>query len=288
MVRKQLAGMEIIGFSLAGEETVVATPEFNVCFDIGRAPREVISIDNVCISHGHMDHSAGIAYYLSQRSFIGNAPGRIIVHRDLAQPIQRLMAVWADIEGHPTSGTIVGVEHLQDVELRRGLIVRPFNVNHAQSAMGFSLIEVRHKLKAEFHEKTGPELVALKRKGIAIEENVEVPVLTYTGDTAVGRFLDLDFVQQSKAVIMECTFFDREHRTRAVAGRHIHVADLPRVLCSFPKAQIMLTHLSRRTDLRSAKRILERVVSDSDLERISFLMERSGKSRRSSADRAGE
>ncbi len=81
LIEHVVSGVRIAGFSLAGEETVVAAPEHNVCFDVGRAPREIISIDNLCLSHGHMDHAAGIAYYLSQRHFIGNSPGRIIVHR---------------------------------------------------------------------------------------------------------------------------------------------------------------------------------------------------------------
>jgi len=274
LVEKQVGGVQLIGFSLAGEESVIAAPEYNVCFDIGRAPREVISIDNVCLSHGHMDHAAGAAYYLSQRGFLGIAPGRIIVHRSLAQSFQKLMDVWSDIEGHPSPGKIIGVEHLEDVPIRRGLRVRAFQVNHAAGALGFTLIESRHKLKAEFQGKTGPQLVELKRQGIAIEDHVDIPVLTYTGDTALGRFLELDFVRRSQVLVMECTFFDRDHRTRATAGRHIHVLDLPRALEVVPEAKVLLTHLSRRTDLKVAKRILERVVSPNDAERITFLMER--------------
>ena len=34
-------------------------------------------IDNLCLTHGHMDHAAGVAYYLSQRHFVGNSPGRV-------------------------------------------------------------------------------------------------------------------------------------------------------------------------------------------------------------------
>ena len=230
-----------------------------------------------------MDHAAGVAYYFSQRGFIGNAPGRVIVHRSLAQPIQKLMDVWSDIEGHPSPGVVWGVEHLEDVPIRRGLIVRAFRVNHPDNALGYTLIEVRHKLKAEFHGKTGPELVSLKRQGIEIEDQVEHSVLTYTGDTAVGRFLDLDFVRESRAVLLECTFFDPEHVSRARAGRHIHVVDLQRVLSAVPDAEIMLMHLSRRTDMRLAKRILERTVKPPDMQRISFLMDRPP---RSGADRA--
>ncbi len=274
LIRKELNGVHIAGFSLAGEETVVAAPEWNVCFDIGRAPREVISIDNVCLSHGHMDHAAGIAYYLSQRGFIGNVPGRVIVHRDLGQPLQRLMEVWADIEGHHSPGVIEGVVHLEDVELRRGLIVRPFDVSHAASALGFTLLDVRHKLKPEYHGKSGPHLVALKKQGIEIEAQVEVPVLTYSGDTAPGRWLDHDFVRTTRALILECTFFDREHVERARAGHHIHIDDLPAILEAIPEAHVLLSHVTRRTDIRSAKRILARKIDARDVERVSFLMDR--------------
>ncbi|MCH7872883.1 MAG: hypothetical protein IID33_14400 [Planctomycetes bacterium] len=224
--------------------------------------------------HGHMDHAAGIAYYLSQRNFVDICPGRVIVHRGLAGPIQQLMATWGDIEGHHTPGQIYGVESLEDVPIRRDLLVRAFAVNHAAYALGFALIEIRHKLKPEYHGKSGPQLVALKRTGVEIEARTEVPLLVYTGDTAVGPFLDHGFVRNSQAVVIECTFFEPEHLTRARAGKHIHVTDLPSLLEAIPEAQIMLIHVTRRTDLRVAKRILERTLGPSDRDRVQFLMDR--------------
>lgn len=273
-MHKEVDGIKVVGFSLAGEESVVALPEYNVCFDVGRAPREIISIDNVCLTHGHMDHAAGIAYYFSQRGFLGNSPGRLIVHHSLAPLIEDLMKTWARIEGHPSEIEVVPVEPMQDVPIRRGLIVRPFAVNHVRTSLGFSVIEIRHKLKAEFHGKTGPELVALKKDGVEIEERTECPMATFTGDTALGRFLHHDFVRQSRVLIVECTFFESEHEVRARAGRHIHAEDLPEILACVPEAQILLVHLSRRTDFRTAKKTLLELVKPDDVERITFLMER--------------
>ena len=274
LIEKTLDGIRLVGFTLGGEESVLIAPEHNVAFDVGRAPREVIPIENICITHGHMDHAAGVAYYFSQRGFLGLAGGRVIIHRSLAQYIQQLMAVWAEIERHPSPGTVLGVEHLEDVELRRGLVVRPFEVNHCAGALGYSLIEKRHKLKPEFLGKTGPQLVALKKEGVQIEEHIEVTMLTYTGDTAVGKFLELDFVRNSRAVLLECTFFDREHLDRARAGRHIHANDLPAVFAALPNSQIMLTHTTRRTDMRLNKRIVEKILSPADLARCSLFMDR--------------
>ncbi len=274
LVYKTIAGIKLQAFSVAGEESVIVLPEHNVCFDPGRAPRETIPIDNMCLTHGHMDHAAGVAYYLSQRTFVGIAPGRVICHREIAQHIQRLMAVWADIERHPSPGTVYGVAPLEDVEIRRGMLLRPFEVNHTAGALGYSLIEVRRKLKPELLGKTGPELVAFKKQGIEIENVVEVPVVTCSGDTALGRWLDLEFVRRSEVLLVECTFFEPDHRERARAGRHIHVNDVPAILEAVPDARVVLTHMTRRTDPRWARQTLERIVKPGDMERLSFLMER--------------
>jgi len=271
LIRKRVAGIELLGFSLAGEETVVAAPELNTCFDFGRSPREIIPIDNVCLSHGHMDHAAGVAYYFSQRKFVGVGPGRLIVHRGLAPDIRRLLGAWAAIERYAAPSDIVGVEAGQDVRVRRDLLVRPFAVDHCDFALGYTLIEVRRKLKPELRGKTGPEIAALKRSGAVIEDSTEVPLVTYSGDTAPGRFLGLDFVRASRVVLLECTFFEKSHLGRARSGRHIHVADLPHVLEAMPDARVVLTHVTRRTDMRVAERELASTLRPDDLDRVVFL-----------------
>lgn len=274
LIDKQIEGIRLLGFSLAGEEQVIAAPELNVCFDIGRAPREVIAIDNVCITHGHMDHAAGVAYYLSQRNFVDNAPGRVLCHMSIALPLQRLMDVWSDIEGHPSPGQIIGLEPNEDVKLRRNLFVRTFEVNHCPSSLGYAVIEKRHKLRPELLGKTGPELVALKKQGIAIENEVEETLVACTGDTTFGRFVDLPFLQKCPVILLECTFFDRDHHSRARAGRHIHVDDLPRYLEAWPNAHLVLIHTTRRTDVRTCKRILQRTVGNDAMNRLTLFMER--------------
>ena len=274
MNKRQVGAFTLMGYSVAGEESVVAVPELNVCFDAGRAPREIIPIDNLCITHGHMDHAAGVAYYLSQRGFIGAGQGRIIIHRDQAANIQRLMAVWADIEGHPAPGYIEGVLPGQDVKIRRDLLIRAFAVEHKASALGFAAVEARHKLKPEHHGKTGPQLVALKKQGIEIDAWIEVPLVAYCGDTAPGRFLDLPSVSDAQILLIECTFFDREHLMRARQGLHIHVSDLRNILSRVRSEHVVLTHVTRRTDIREAQRIVQEAIDSRDRERVSFLMDR--------------
>ena len=43
----QYDNLDIIGYSVAGEETVVAVPALDVCFDIGKAPEPMLGINHV-------------------------------------------------------------------------------------------------------------------------------------------------------------------------------------------------------------------------------------------------
>jgi len=274
IVSQRVGSLEIRGYSLAGEESVIIAPELNVAFDFGRAPRELIPIDHVCLSHGHMDHAAGIAYYFSQRNFVGNAPGCAIMHRHLVRPVERLLRAWSEIEGHPTPARLVGLEPDQEQAIRRDLIVRAFRVAHREPSLGFAVIERRHKLKPEYAGLSGPQLVELKKKGIEIQYPVEVPRITYCGDTGPGAFLDRDDVKNAEILVLECTFYEDEHKDRARAGQHFHLHDLRDALAQLNCPYIVLTHMTRRVSLAQARQTALEVLGPEAATRIRFLMDR--------------
>src|SRR5262249_15972853 len=85
----------IIGYSVAGEESVIQCPELNVVFDIGKCPRPALTSDFCRLSHGHIDHSAGIAYYLSQRFFQGMSPGTVLCPAKIADGLSGIIRAWA-------------------------------------------------------------------------------------------------------------------------------------------------------------------------------------------------
>jgi len=49
--------LTLSGVSIAGEQTAVAIPELDLCFDIGLCPRVALSCGYICLTHGHMDHA---------------------------------------------------------------------------------------------------------------------------------------------------------------------------------------------------------------------------------------
>ncbi len=282
LIEKTVGTLRLQGFSLAGEETVIIVPEMNVAFDVGRAPRELISIDHVCLSHGHMDHAAGLAYYLSQRGFQGVAPGCVIAHHKLIPPIQRLLQVWGEIEGHVSQARLIGVDEDEDVTLRRDLVARPFRVRHGGPSLGFSVIEVRKKLKPEYATYSGQQIAELKRQGEIIEYRLEMPRVAFCGDSALGDYLDHEHVRKAEVLIVECTFFDADHLERARMGKHIHISDLPELYERVESPNIVLSHMSRRTFLKEAKRMLQWTLKSDDWERTTLLMERPPRAKQTS------
>src|SRR5438046_7690354 len=103
----KLGPLHLIGYSVAGEESVVQVPELDVCFDIGRAPFFALTSNLICISHGHMDHLAGIAYYLSQRHFQGMVGATVLLPADIARFVDEMLRAWRNIDGQRTPYTLV-------------------------------------------------------------------------------------------------------------------------------------------------------------------------------------
>ena len=280
--------IRVLGFSLAGEETYFVLPEMNLAFDVGRCQREVLGVDNVFLTHGHMDHAAGVAYYFSQRMFIDNQPGHLFAPEPLVEPIRRLLRVWADIDGHEPPANVHPAVPGVDIPLRRDLVVRPFEVNHpcrrhdrsVVNSLGFAAIEVRQKLLDEYRDLTGPQIVELKKQGVQITRRVELPRVAYCGDTAPGPFLELDYVRNCQVLLLECTFVEPDHRSRARAGYHMHISYLRDILPKLSNERIVLSHLSRRTSLQEAKDALCREFGQAFPEQLCFLMEHRRRGRR--------
>jgi ribonuclease Z len=267
----------VIGYSVAGEETVCQIPELDVCFDIGRAPYFALTSNIVCISHGHMDHLAGLAYYLSQRFFQGMKAGTVLLPAALVNPVDQMLRCWRGIERQNTPYKLVGMAPGDVHEVRKDFVVRAVETHHGGTSLGFVLVSVREKLKAEYFGRPGQELAQLRKSGVEIQYRLEVPLVAFLGDTAVGPVFDHPDVQNAEILLTECTFFEKDHKTRAKHGRHLHVdqfVDL--VLPKLKNQHILVTHVSRRTGVRKAKAILRKRVPAEVFEKITFLMDLEG------------
>jgi ribonuclease Z len=264
--------LEIIGYSVAGEETVVAMPQLDVCFDIGKAPDQIISINNMLLTHGHMDHAAGFAYYLSQRNFCGIAPGTIYAPQNLLAPMREIIDAWGRLDGNKVPGNLVGVKAGEEYQIKPNLFVRVFPTKHGIGSVGYSVIEKRKKLRSEYSQLTGPQLVELKKQGIQIDYPLEVPIVTYIGDTQYVDFSQLDYIVKSKILIAECTFYETDHTGRAEAGKHMHINEFAQLLEKLQNEHIIIAHTTQRTPMREIHKILKESLSPEKYSRTTLLM----------------
>lgn len=274
------AAFSVVGYSAAGEETVVQVPEMNVCFDVGRSPHFALTSDIVCVSHGHMDHIAGLGYYLSQRVFQGMQPGKVLVPRELHRATERLLSAWRDVERQDTPGEVVPMEPGQLLEVRRDFGIRAVATHHGQGSLGYTVLSIREKLKAEYTGLPGPQLAQMKKDGVAIQYRVEVPMVSYLGDTsagpATGNVFERPDVRNAMVLLTECTFFDQAHKAKAKVGKHMHVDQFANILPTLNNTHVVLLHVTRRTSVRRARQALRKLVGDEQMRRVHFLMDFDG------------
>lgn len=266
--------LDIVGYSIGGEETVVAIPQLDVCFDIGKAPDQVIPINNVLLTHGHMDHSAGFAYYLSHRNFCGQSPGTILVPENLIAPIKDIIAGWVRLDGNQLPAKLVGVRPGDEFQLKPNLVARVFPTKHSRGSVGYTVIEKRKKIKPEYANLTGPQIVELKKQGIVIDNPLEIPIVTYLGDTQYVDFSQLNYIKESKILIAECTFYIDEHADRAQAGRHMYIEEFVKLISGLDNQHIIVTHTTQRTPMGQIRKILKDSLPADKYDKTVLLMDK--------------
>ncbi len=274
LVHIKIDDLEIIGYSVAGEETVVAVPQLDVCFDVGKAPDQIISINHILLTHGHMDHAAGIAYYLSHRNFCGQSAGTILAPKNLLGPIRQVLDAWSRLDGNQIPANLVGVKPGDEYQIKPNLFARVFPTKHTKGSVGYSVIEKRKKLKTEYLGLTSPQIVELKKQGIQIDYPLEIPIVTYFGDTQYADFSQLEYIVNSKILIAECTFYEGEHTGRAEAGKHMHIDEFTELLNKLNNEHIIITHTTQRTPMREIRKILKETISPEKYDKVILFMDK--------------
>jgi len=268
-----LPPFRVQGYSVAGEATSINIPEMDVCFDMGMAPRSALAAKFCALSHGHMDHVGGLAYWCSQRNFQGMGPGTIVCDARIESDVRGMMDGFQSLERQKTPYELIALEHEQEIQIKNNIMLRAFHTEHTAPSIGYVIIEKRTKLKEHLVGLPQEKLRDMKMKGEEIVNQLEVPLLAYTGDTLPGAHLLRDDVRNAQIIISECTFFDPEHKERAKIGMHMHVDDLVEWLKLTECEHMVVVHLSRRTHLGHARKQLVQQAGKELASKVHFLMD---------------
>jgi ribonuclease Z len=203
-------------------------------------------------------------------------PGTILLPRELERGVDCLLRCWRDVERQGTPYKLVPMSAGQTWEVRRDFHIRAIQTHHGGVSLGYSLISVREKLKPEYMGTPGPELARMRKSGVEIQYRIEVPLVTFLGDTAAGDVFSHPDVVNAEVLITEVTFFDADHKLKAKHGRHLHLDHFVDLVAGLKNQHLVITHVTRRTGMRRAKHLLRKRIGEERMKNIHFLMDFEG------------
>ncbi|MEX0879540.1 MAG: MBL fold metallo-hydrolase [Thermoanaerobaculia bacterium] len=245
-VRLDAAGIEIEGVSIAGHESFYKLPGFRTLLEFGRAPDDVVGYATVCVSHGHLDHMAGLAHYASRRRLAGLPAARVFVPAEAVPHVAQWVDACEKLENVRYLIEVVPASPGDRIPLRNDLELTVLPGRHRVPTVGYLFSEVRHKLLAELEGKPGEEIARLRRDGVPVTRREEIPLLAYTGDCGEAIFDAVPQLFAARVLLIECSFLFPQDRERAREYGHIHLDHLLSRAEAFRNEAVVLTHFSQR------------------------------------------
>jgi len=245
-VRIAPAGLVIEGVSIAGHESYYKLPGFRCLLEYGRAPEDTVGYATVLLSHGHLDHAAGLAHHASRRRLGGLPPPRVFVPEEAADDFQAWISASERLEGIRYGVELVRAAPGAAVSLRKDLEVLVLPGRHRVPSVGYLFREVRHKLQDAFAGRSPVELAALRQAGAVLTRREEMPLLAYTGDCGVEIFDAAPEIFRARVLLIECSFVRPDDAPRAREYGHLHLQDFVDRAEHFENEAVVLTHFSLR------------------------------------------
>lgn len=248
----------IRGISVGGVYTSLHIPELGIMLDAGLAPRSFGGVDNLFLSHGHMDHAGALAGFLGLRALVGRKqPPRVFLPAAIAGPVADLLRAAEPLQRFPMEIHAVPMEPGQVEQVRNGLWVRAFRTFHPVPSLGYQFFRRVKKLRPAFAHLPGPEIGRRRQAGEDLFDELERPEVAYATDTLAHVLRAEPSILRSKVLILECTFLDQRKSLRDTrAGGHIHLDELIEHADDFANEHLVLMHFSQIYKPREVAEIL--------------------------------
>ncbi|MFP5519546.1 MAG: MBL fold metallo-hydrolase [Bdellovibrionia bacterium] len=265
----QEGSLKIEGLSLSGIRTAFALPEYSVGLDVAQGYPFSLNLKVFGISHGHLDHAAGIPYIISQKAMHSQKPGIFLMPPSLVEPLSQIMDLWEKIEGHEYDYDFVPVHDKFKYELNAKHSLQAFKTVHRIESFGYAVIETNKKLKPEYQNLHPAELKKLGESGIELQNFIDTPLVAFTGDTQIEFLDESPWVKNAKVLLMECTYLDNQKSIEhARKWGHTHIDEIVPRLNEINSDKILLIHSSSRYTYKEALELLANKIPSSHRDRV--------------------
>lgn len=235
------------GISVGGVYTTLHVPELDAVLDVGLSLRSFATAGRIFLSHGHLDHIAGLAGLLNIRGLVGGGRATIYLPAEIETPVRDLLRAHAPLSRAEFAVDLLPMLPGDERALGHGLFVRALRTDHPVPSLGYQFIRRVTKLRPEHHGKAPEEIARLRREGAAgVFEERESLELAYATDT-LSRVLETEpSLFHSRVLVIECTFVDAE-RTVEEARRkyHVHLDELIALAPHFRNEAVVLMHFGQ-------------------------------------------
>ena len=251
-------GMTIEGYSRAAVQSYWRIPELKVGFDLGGSPWSFMGTQTIFVSHAHLDHIAAIPVYVARRRMMKMDPPTIYLPEQAVENVRRMLNIWQRLDRGRMACNLVGVKPGSEIELSREHVVTVFETKHTVPSVGYVVWDRRKKLKPEFQSLSEREIRDLRLSGTDVSQEIRVPLVCYTGDTAPAGLDGYPPVYEAKLLITELTFFRPEHRKDKIHKfGHTHLDDIIERADRFKNELVIVAHFSTRYHERQIRKAVE-------------------------------
>jgi ribonuclease Z len=241
----------ITGYSRSAYRTGFYIPALDMMLDAG--PQNFNKPSHIFITHTHIDHIASLPL-----TMIGDEAGNHIFNlyaigsaqHYLANYINSMFSVncmrsidactWYKFHGlMPTDKFRINTKNIY-------LEISVFNCDHSVPTISYGFSEIKKKLKGEFLSLSGKEIVALKKAGTDISEEVMCKKFAFVCDTSIRVFEMNPEILEYKVIFIECTFVEPDELKNAIDTKHIHWSQLRPYVEENKDNIFVLIHFSQR------------------------------------------
>lgn len=268
-----LGGHAVRALSIGGIETCFELPAFDVCLDIGRSPPGAERRGTLLLTHAHIDHAAGLPYYVSMRALYKYPPPRVFCPKEAEPHLAKLLETWTHLQADTDRCSIHGVEPGDTIPLDGDAYARTFRSPHRIATVGYTLMKRVRKLKGELVGLPAEEIARRARSGEAVNDVFERAEVCFPGDTTIDVLVSEPTVRTARVLLLECTFLeDGVSPKKARSGGHVHLDHIAEHADLFENEVVLLTHFSRRFKAEQIRAAVDRRLPAKLRERVQLLL----------------